>query len=54
MSTSYDWHMVNNNNNNKADFVQVQYTDKIKSIVEFLGPNLSQEELRGIWNLGEV
>jgi len=32
---------------------QVQYTDKIKSIVEFLGPNLSADEIRSIWSLGE-
>ena len=33
---------------------QVQYTDRIKAIVEFLGPRLSLEELTNIWNLGEV
>ena len=33
---------------------QVQYTDRIKAIVEFLGPKLSAEELTNIWNLGEV
>ena len=33
---------------------QVQYTDRIKAIVEFLGPKLSPEELTNIWNLGEV
>ena len=33
---------------------QVQYTDRIKAIVEFLGPKLSLEELTNIWNLGEV
>ena len=33
---------------------QVQYTDRIKAIVEFLGPRLSPEELTNIWNLGEV
>ena len=33
---------------------QVQYTDRIKAIVEFLGPRLSSEELTNIWNLGEV
>jgi len=32
---------------------QVQYTDRIKAIVEFLGPRLSAEELTNIWNLGE-
>lgn len=32
---------------------QVQYTDRIKAIVEFLGPRLSPEELTNIWNLGE-
>eukprot|EP00090_Calanus_glacialis_P047045 TRINITY_DN9530_c0_g1_i3.p1 TRINITY_DN9530_c0_g1~~TRINITY_DN9530_c0_g1_i3.p1 ORF type:complete len:2633 (-),score=502.34 TRINITY_DN9530_c0_g1_i3:271-7929(-) len=32
---------------------QVQYTDRIKAIVEFLGPRLSSEELTNIWNLGE-
>jgi ubiquitin carboxyl-terminal hydrolase 9/24 len=32
---------------------QVQYTDRIKAIVEFLGPRLSLEELTNIWNLGE-
>jgi len=30
---------------------QVQYTDRIKSIVEFLGPRLSLEELTKMWNL---
>ena len=34
-------------------FSKVQYTDKIKSIVEFLGPNLSADEIRSIWSLGE-
>ena len=33
---------------------QVQYTDRIKAIVEFLGPKLSPDELTNIWNLGEV
>ena len=33
---------------------QVQYTDRIKAIVEFLGPKLSPEELTNIWSLGEV
>ena len=33
--------------------MQVQYTDRIKAIVEFLGPRLSAEELTNIWNLGE-
>ena len=33
---------------------QVQYTDRIKAIVEFLGPKLSADELTNIWNLGEV
>ena len=32
---------------------QVQYTDRIKAIVEFLGPRLSSEELTNIWGLGE-
>ena len=32
---------------------QVQYTDRIKAIVEFLGPRLSPDELTNIWNLGE-
>ena len=32
---------------------QVQYTDRIKAIVEFLGPKLSPDELTNIWNLGE-
>ena len=30
---------------------QVQYTDKIKAIVEFLGPRLALEELTKMWNL---
>ena len=30
---------------------QVQYTDRIKSIVEFLGSRLSLEELTKMWNL---
>ena len=29
----------------------MQYTDRIKSIVEFLGPRLSLEELTKMWNL---
>ena len=33
---------------------QVQYTDRIKAIVEFFGPRLSSEELTNIWNLGRV
>ncbi|TRY69996.1 hypothetical protein TCAL_02811 [Tigriopus californicus] len=32
---------------------QVQYTDRIKSIVEFLGPRLSLEELTKMWKLQE-
>ena len=32
---------------------QVQYTDRIKAIVEFFGPRLSSEELTNIWNFGE-
>eukprot|EP00095_Tigriopus_kingsejongensis_P003305 maker-scaffold355_size198070-snap-gene-0.39 protein:Tk03305 transcript:maker-scaffold355_size198070-snap-gene-0.39-mRNA-1 annotation:"ubiquitin carboxyl-terminal hydrolase 24 isoform x8" len=32
---------------------QVQYTDKIKAIVEFLGPRLSLEELSKMWKLQE-
>lgn len=30
---------------------QVQYTDRIKAIVEFLGPRLSREELTKMWQL---
>ena len=30
---------------------QVQYCDKIKNIVDFLGSSLSQEELAKIWNM---
>ena len=31
---------------------QVQYTDRIKSIVEFLGTRLSNEELSKVSNVG--
>ncbi|KAB7497643.1 hypothetical protein Anas_01167, partial [Armadillidium nasatum] len=30
---------------------QVQYTDRMKQLVEFLGPKLKEEELTKIWNL---
>ena len=30
---------------------QSQYTEKLKSIVEFLGPKLSMEELTTIWEM---
>ena len=33
---------------------QVQYTDRIRSIVEFLGPRLSTDELTKMWNLQET
>ena len=32
---------------------QVQYTDRIKAIVEFLGPRLSNDELSKMWHLQE-
>ncbi len=32
---------------------QVQYTDRIQAIVEFLGPQLKEEELTKMWRLAE-
>ena len=31
----------------------VQYTDRIKGLVEFLGPRLSSDELSQIWTMGD-
>ena len=35
----------------KGNLHQSQYTEKLKSIVEFLGPKLSMEELTTIWEM---
>jgi len=35
----------------KGNIDQVQYCDKIKNIVEFLGTRLSEDELTKIWKM---
>ena len=32
---------------------QVQYTDRMKELVEFMGPKLQQEELSRIWHMAD-
>lgn len=38
---------------NVGNIDQVQYTDRMKELVEFMGPKLQEEELSRIWHMAE-